>query len=77
MYYKEEGTRNCVPGAARNPEKVVGIWTTMMWILMLCVCLISLCCGMFLYQYYLEYNDQENIYGSGVHRITEYNTALS
>ncbi len=48
----------------------------MMWTAMFLLCGLFLFCGMFAYQYYLESHDEENIYGSGVHRITKYETAL-
>ena len=43
-----------------------------MWVLMFLLCALFLFCGMFCYQYYLEYNDEDNIYGSGIHRVTRY-----
>ena len=48
-----------------------------MWIFIVYICIFSLCCGFYFYQYYLEYNDPENVYGSGAINKTTYNTALS
>ena len=76
-FYKEEYPRRCEPEYVRNADKLTDTFEVMMWVMMFLLCGFFLFCGMLLYQYYVDLNDEDNIYGSGVHRITKYETALA